>query len=131
MLLDLLLPIPHLRSNLCRIRLYSLRLVSGKLRSLYLRLSYTLQLIRTVIGLRPLPSYLGGGDLDGDVYNVTVDERLHPPRTFPPAGYEPGKRRELDRPSTIDDVADFVVDYIISDVRVLRTNVSQVTHLHQ
>ncbi|KLO16990.1 RdRP-domain-containing protein [Schizopora paradoxa] len=69
----------------------------------------------STLGNRPLPSCLGGGDLDGDVYNVTVDDRLHPPKTYPPAGYEPAKRRELDRPSTIDDVADFVVDYIISD----------------
>lgn len=58
--------------------------------------------------------------MDGDVYNVTVDKRLHPPSTYPAAGYEPAKRRELHRPSTIDDVADFVVDYIISDVSRMR-----------
>lgn len=51
---------------------------------------------RLFTGRRPLPSCLGGGDQA--------------------AGYEAAIRRELSRHSTIDDVADFVVDYIISDV---------------
>ncbi|KAH9916863.1 RNA dependent RNA polymerase-domain-containing protein [Fomitopsis serialis] len=50
-------------------------------------------------GERPLPSYLGGGDLDGDMYNVTC----------------PCQRKILPQPSTMRDVADFVAEFIISD----------------
>jgi hypothetical protein len=67
-------------------------------------------------GTRPLPSCLGGGDLDGDTYNVTDFQDLHPPQNYPPAAYTPAPKKLLDRPSTMDDVADFVADYINSDV---------------
>ena len=66
-----------------------------------------------------MPSYLGGGDLDGDVYNVTWLKDLHPSQNILPAAYDPAKRKLLDRPSTMDDVADFVADYISNDVSSL------------
>ncbi|KAF7791939.1 hypothetical protein EIP86_002965 [Pleurotus ostreatoroseus] len=72
-------------------------------------------LVFSVKGSRPLPSYLGGGDLDGDEYRVTMIESLMPTRTFAPADYTPAPKKTLDRPSTMQDVADFVVDYINSD----------------
>ena len=65
-----------------------------------------------------MQSCLGGGDLDGDVYNVTLLKDLHPSQTIPPAPYEPAPKKLLERPSTMDDVADFVADYINSDVSV-------------
>jgi RNA-dependent RNA polymerase len=67
-------------------------------------------------GSRPLPSCLGGGDLDGDVYTVTSFKDLHPSQNFLPAAYDPAKKKLLPRPSTMADVADFVADYINSDV---------------
>ncbi|THH20225.1 hypothetical protein EW146_g1088 [Bondarzewia mesenterica] len=67
-------------------------------------------------GERPLPSYLGGGDLDGDLYNVTTMPELLPSNAFDPAAYIPAPKKFLDRPSTMNDVAEFVADYIISDV---------------
>lgn len=70
------------------------------------------------IGKRPLPSCLGGGDLDGDEYVVTERHDLRPTRTCDPANYEPAKRRLLDHESTMNDVADFVAEYISSDVSV-------------
>ncbi len=70
----------------------------------------------TCSGQRSLPSCLGGGDLDGDVYNVTEFEKLFPKHQYAAAAYTAATRKELDRLSTIDDVADFVVDYIVSDV---------------
>ena len=78
------------------------------------------------LGDRPLPSCLGGGDLDGDIYNlIPLDDPDHrdlhdfkPTKTYMPADYEPAKRKELDRPSTMRDVADFVMEYISSDVRI-------------
>jgi hypothetical protein len=77
-------------------------------------------------GERPLPSCLGGGDLDGDLYNLIPldDPDLPGLKDFlpqkpisSPASYEPAQRKTLDRPSTMLDVADFVMEYISSDVR--------------
>ncbi|KAH9082018.1 RdRP-domain-containing protein [Lactarius deliciosus] len=74
-------------------------------------------LVNTVVfsvnGDRPLPSYLGGGDLDGDTYNVTFLKDLHPPQNHPPGAYDPAPKKLLDRPSTMDDVADFVTHFMI------------------
>lgn len=78
-------------------------------------------LFTLLTGTRPLPSCLGGGDLDGDTYNVTDLPDLHPPQNFPPAAYEPAPRKTLTQPSTMDDVADFVADYINSDVSIVTT----------
>lgn len=55
---------------------------------------------------------LGGGDLDGDIYCLVMDKRLHTPKKYPPADYKPADLVELDRPATIKDIAQFVVDYI-------------------
>ena len=66
-----------------------------------------------------MPSYLGGGDLDGDVYNVTSFEDLHPSQNIPPAAYEAAPKKLLPHPSTMADVADFVTDYINNDVSVV------------
>ncbi|KAG6911837.1 hypothetical protein DXG01_000084 [Tephrocybe rancida] len=73
----------------------------------------------SVLGTRPLPSCLGGGDLDGDVYNViplNVRPEFNVIRTHEPAVYAPAKKKLLDRPSTMVDVAEFVMEYINSDV---------------
>ncbi|CDO72330.1 hypothetical protein BN946_scf184977.g27 [Trametes cinnabarina] len=69
----------------------------------------------SIKGARPLPSCLGGGDLDGDVYNVTSMPELLPRQTYPAANYEPAKRKLVDHESTMADVADFVAEYITSD----------------
>ncbi|KAH9916868.1 RNA dependent RNA polymerase-domain-containing protein [Fomitopsis serialis] len=72
----------------------------------------------SIRGDRPLASYLGGGDLDGDMYNVTcVPQDLLPAtsRLQKPASYSPARRKVLQRPSTVQDVADFVSEFIISD----------------
>jgi RNA-dependent RNA polymerase len=76
-------------------------------------------------GERPIPSCLGGGDLDGDLYNLIPlsdpdYKDLHsfkPEQLFPPASYEAAERQTLDRPSTMRDVAEFFMEYISSDVR--------------
>ncbi|KAK0246074.1 RNA-directed RNA polymerase 2 [Armillaria nabsnona] len=70
-------------------------------------------------GPRPVPSMLGGGDLDGDLYNLiplNSMPRFCPTRTHDPAQYNPAPKRLLDRPSTMADVAEFVMEYINSDV---------------
>ncbi|KAG8847197.1 hypothetical protein FRB91_012025 [Serendipita sp. 411] len=63
-------------------------------------------------GERSLPDMLAGGDLDGDIYCLIKDERLHPKSEYPPGNYDPLPRVELDRPSDGKDVADFVINYI-------------------
>ncbi|KAF9056326.1 RNA-directed RNA polymerase 2 [Panaeolus papilionaceus] len=74
----------------------------------------------SVQGNRPVPSCLGGGDLDGDVYNLIslkdLPEFTPTRQNEPPAEYKPAPKKTLDRPSTMDDVADFVMEFIHSDV---------------
>ncbi|KAG8906079.1 hypothetical protein FRC01_008149 [Tulasnella sp. 417] len=69
----------------------------------------------SVKGKRPLPSCLGGGDLDGDVYYLITNLDLHPTKYEIPAAYEPAERHTLDRDSTIKDIADFVIEYMTHD----------------
>ena len=38
-----------------------------------------------------VPSQLGGGDLDGDLFHVIFDERLIPSYTMAPSEYEPAQ----------------------------------------
>ncbi|KIM20750.1 hypothetical protein M408DRAFT_333825 [Serendipita vermifera MAFF 305830] len=67
-------------------------------------------------GERSLPSMLGGGDLDGDMYCLVMDQRLHPPKAHVPASYTQAKLQLLDRDATASDIAQFVVDYIKNDL---------------
>ncbi|CAL1705570.1 unnamed protein product [Somion occarium] len=70
------------------------------------------------VGARSLASFLGGGDLDGDLYSLIKEPSLLPTQHVPPADYESAGTRKLphDGDSTIEDVCDFVVEYINSDV---------------
>ncbi|KIM33801.1 hypothetical protein M408DRAFT_18806 [Serendipita vermifera MAFF 305830] len=67
-------------------------------------------------GGRPPASMLGGGDLDGDIFQIIPEANdFKPDVNTQPADYASVPTRKLDRPATIDDIADFVVDYINSD----------------
>ncbi|TCD63993.1 hypothetical protein EIP91_004695 [Steccherinum ochraceum] len=72
-------------------------------------------IVFSIHGKRPLASCLGGGDLDGDLFGVTMLPSMLPRQTYDPAPYTAAGRKELDRRSTMQDVADFVVEYIYSD----------------
>jgi len=66
-----------------------------------------------------VPSCLGGGDLDGDIYNLIPLNNLPefcPTKFCAPAKYDPAPKKEVDHPSTMEDVAEFVMEYINSDV---------------
>ncbi|KAF7339727.1 RNA-dependent RNA polymerase [Mycena sanguinolenta] len=74
----------------------------------------------SVLGERPLPSCCGGGDLDGDTYNIIPLDKC--PGFFPknlkihqPGDYSPAQKKLVDHPSTLVDVAEFIIDYINSD----------------
>ncbi|ETW86290.1 hypothetical protein HETIRDRAFT_443820 [Heterobasidion irregulare TC 32-1] len=69
------------------------------------------------VGERSLASCLGGGDLDGDLYDVYAENpRLLPTLETDSATYLSAGTRTIDRDSTVDDICDFVVEYINSDV---------------
>jgi RNA-dependent RNA polymerase len=79
-------------------------------------------------GQRSLPSYLGGGDLDGDDYNLILDvsiqkpqlavlkralqPSLHPQFTSKPGAYKSLPEKETIHPCTVKDVADFVINFV-------------------
>jgi RNA-dependent RNA polymerase len=67
-------------------------------------------------GHRSLPSMLAGGDLDGDEYLLVTESHLHPPKEASPLAYGDPRLVTLARNATIDDVADFVVNYINNDI---------------
>ncbi|KAG6916647.1 hypothetical protein DXG01_005933 [Tephrocybe rancida] len=68
------------------------------------------------VGARSLASQLGGGDVDGDQFSVICYEPLLPADTDDPASYISVGTKEIDRDSTVDDICDFIVEYINSDV---------------
>lgn len=78
-------------------------------------------------GHRDLPSQLGGGDLDGDQFHIIYDTRLIPPpgSTVPPADYAAAVPRDLGRSVTADDIAEFFVDFMISD------RLGQISNMHK
>ncbi|THU94827.1 RdRP-domain-containing protein [Dendrothele bispora CBS 962.96] len=70
-------------------------------------------------GSRPLPSMLSGGDLDGDQYcllPLDIMPEFKPSKIYPSASYEPAPRKTLDHPATTRDIAEFVIEYINSDL---------------
>ncbi|KAI9605380.1 hypothetical protein KEM48_002321 [Puccinia striiformis f. sp. tritici PST-130] len=71
-----------------------------------------------VQGHRSLPSCLGGGDLDGDLFTVIGLPELIPDHSqvHSPASYQAPEMRQLDQDCTIADGADFFLDYISSDL---------------
>lgn len=66
-------------------------------------------------GARDLPSQLGGGDLDGDLFHIICDERLIPPQTMVPSDYPPTPAKDLGRPVKVDDIVEFFIEYMNSD----------------
>jgi hypothetical protein len=75
-------------------------------------------------GDRPVPNMLSGGDLDGDLFQVTQNPLLFPPTCAPPGSFPAVAPKNLQRDCTINDIADFFIDFIISD------RLSQISHMH-
>ncbi|KAJ3576204.1 hypothetical protein NP233_g613 [Leucocoprinus birnbaumii] len=74
-------------------------------------------LVMSSQGNRSLASCLGGGDVDGDLFQIIQYEPLLPMTYERPMEYNDQwgtKTNEWD--STVDDICDFVVEYINSDV---------------
>ncbi|TQV91673.1 RNA-dependent RNA polymerase [Cordyceps javanica] len=73
-------------------------------------------------GDRDLPSQLSGGDLDGDKYNIIWDEGARPKTVFVPASYPRNKPQPLDRDVTREDIANFFIEFMRTDVLGLIAN---------
>ncbi|KAG1865515.1 RdRP-domain-containing protein [Suillus subalutaceus] len=67
-------------------------------------------------GQRALASCLGGGDLDGDDFNLIRDSKLLPTHYGEPGEYQALPIKRTEAPCTISDVVDFVFDYIEADL---------------
>jgi hypothetical protein len=67
-------------------------------------------------GSRDLPSQLSGGDLDGDLYSIFWDPYVIPNQSFPPADYPRVAPQPLDRVVTRDDIADFFIKFMETDI---------------
>ncbi|GAW05784.1 RNA-dependent RNA polymerase [Lentinula edodes] len=68
--------------------------------SCFAREPLTNTVVFPTIGSRPMPSMLGGGDLDGDTYNViplNIHPQLRPTITVDPASYARPTRKLLDQ----------------------------------
>ncbi|GAA6020781.1 hypothetical protein JCM11491_004647 [Sporobolomyces phaffii] len=63
-------------------------------------------------GERSLASMMGGGDLDGAFEQIITLPDLIPDKPFPPASHRANPPVTLDRPATIDDVADCFVHHL-------------------
>ncbi|KAG6854694.1 hypothetical protein C0991_002405 [Blastosporella zonata] len=72
--------------------------------------------VDALLGTRSLASKLGGGDVDGDQFSVICYEPLLPTDIDEAADYESAGTKTIDRDSTVDDICDFIVEYINSDV---------------
>ncbi|GAA5898266.1 hypothetical protein JCM6882_000114 [Rhodosporidiobolus microsporus] len=75
-------------------------------------------------GSRSLPSCLGGGDLDGDIYQLVTLPSLIPARqnVVKPAEYPPPQMNSLSRAATTDDGVDFFLEYILADIMGMVAN---------
>ncbi|XP_038878920.1 RNA-dependent RNA polymerase 2 [Benincasa hispida] len=66
-------------------------------------------------GERPHTNECSGGDLDGDLYFISWDENLIPPRTEAPMDYTGRRPRIMDHDVTLEEIQKFFVDYMIND----------------
>ncbi|XP_041006286.1 probable RNA-dependent RNA polymerase 1 [Juglans microcarpa x Juglans regia] len=66
-------------------------------------------------GKRPHPNECSGSDLDGDMYFVSWDCDLIPPRQVKPMEYTAAPTVEVDHDVTIEEVEQYFTDYIVND----------------
>jgi len=66
-------------------------------------------------GARPIPNMLAGGDLDGDLFDVSQNPSLLPSMTKEPDFYPTPSPLQLDRDCTMDDITNFFINFIVND----------------
>ncbi|CAO2176113.1 unnamed protein product [Urochloa humidicola] len=77
-------------------------------------------------GERPHANEASGSDLDGDIFFVTWDERLIPPRkkSCPPMDYSPAEVKQLPREVFSHDIIDFYLENMVTD------NLGRISNAH-
>lgn len=76
-------------------------------------------------GERDLPSMLGGGDLDGDLYNIIWDEEGTPTTLYSAADYPRATAIDIGREVVSGDITDFFVKFMATD------QLGRIATLHQ
>ncbi|XP_043704238.1 probable RNA-dependent RNA polymerase 1 [Telopea speciosissima] len=66
-------------------------------------------------GERPHPNECSGSDLDGDIYFVSWDPSVIPPRQIQPMEYVPAKTISLDHDVMIEQVEEYFTNYIVNE----------------
>ncbi|KAJ6824420.1 putative RNA-dependent RNA polymerase 1 [Iris pallida] len=66
-------------------------------------------------GKRPHPNECSGSDLDGDIYFVSWDQKLIPPREVLPMDYTAAQTETLSHDVTMEDVHEYFTNYIVND----------------
>lgn len=66
-------------------------------------------------GSRPIPNQLSGGDLDGDLYDISQHHLLFPPNYEKPDSYPSVSPVDVGRQCTMDDIAKFFLDFVVND----------------
>jgi RNA dependent RNA polymerase len=75
-------------------------------------------------GKRPLPNQLSGGDLDGDLFDISQNPLLFPPEWVEPASYPSVRPKDAGRDCTMTDISEFFLDFIRND------NLGQICNRH-
>ena len=65
-------------------------------------------------GSRPIPNQLSGGDLDGDLFDISQNALLFPPSWESPDAYDTVRPVDSGQ-CTIDDISQFFLDFILND----------------
>ncbi|KAL6845771.1 hypothetical protein ACP4OV_024346 [Aristida adscensionis] len=66
-------------------------------------------------GERPHPNECSGGDLDGDLFFITWDEKLIPEKVDAPMDYTATRPRIMDHVVTLQEIQKHFVNYMIND----------------
>ncbi|KAK3142358.1 hypothetical protein QOZ80_4BG0345500 [Eleusine coracana subsp. coracana] len=66
-------------------------------------------------GERPHPNECSGGDLDGDLFFITWDDKLIPEKVDAPMDYAATRPRIMDHVVTLEEIQKNFVDYMIND----------------
>ena len=66
-------------------------------------------------GSRPIPNQLSGGDLDGDLFDISQHPLLFPPNYEKPDSYPSVSPVDFGRQCTMDDISKFFLDFIVND----------------
>ncbi|VAI07939.1 unnamed protein product [Triticum turgidum subsp. durum] len=72
-------------------------------------------------GERPHPNECSGGDLDGDLYFITWDEKLIPEKVDSPMDYTAARPRIMDHVITLEEIQKYFVDYMINSLGAIST----------